>query len=156
MGSLRVISEFVMPSRRCAAASRIFRARSTATAGLASETGMGAFPISFRYVHSIEYMFRILNRHLQLFRGSGDQWTGRAEQMFNILNSMAKLRNYSPLVCKFLGNVTKLFHDRRLATGCRSYLLEQLGLRNDGLEAIGLPIALSIEPALIHFAKGRG
>ena len=76
--------------------------------------------------------------------------------MFNILNSVAKLRNYSPLVCKFLDNVTKLFHDRRLATGCRSYLLEQLGLRNDGLEAIGLPIALSIQPALIHLGKGRG
>jgi len=76
--------------------------------------------------------------------------------MFNILNSVAKLRNYSPLVCKFLDNVTKLFHACRLAAGRRSYLLEQLGLRNDGLEAIGLSIALSIQPALIHFGKERG
>jgi hypothetical protein len=76
--------------------------------------------------------------------------------MFNILNSGRKQRNYSPLVCKFIDNVTKLFHACRLAAGCRSYLLEPLGLRNDGLEAIGLPIALSIQPALIHFGKGRG
>src|SRR6266581_4930632 len=34
--SLRLISEFVRPSRRCAAASKIFRARSTAVAGLVS------------------------------------------------------------------------------------------------------------------------
>ncbi len=66
--------------------------------------------------------------------------------MFNILNSVAKLRNYSPLVCKFLDNVAKLFHACRAAARRRSYLLEQLGLRNDGLEAIGLPIALSIQP----------
>ena len=76
--------------------------------------------------------------------------------MFNILNIMVKLRNYSPLVCKFLDNVTKLFHACPAAGERRSYLLEQLGLRNDGLEAIGLPIALSIRPALIHFGKERG
>jgi hypothetical protein len=76
--------------------------------------------------------------------------------MFNILNSGRKQRNYSPLVCKFVDNVTKLFHACRFAAGRRSYLLEQLGFRNDGLETIGLPIALSIQPALIHFGKGRG
>jgi hypothetical protein len=76
--------------------------------------------------------------------------------MFNVLNSGAKLRNYSPLVCKFLDNVTKFFHACRLAGGHRSYLLEQLGLRNDGPEAIGLPIALCTQPALMHFGKGRG
>ena len=78
------------------------------------------------------------------------------EQMFNILNSVVKLRNYSPLVCKFLDNVTKLFHARSAAAGRFPYLLEQLGLRNDGLGTIGLPIALSIQPALIYFGKGRG
>jgi len=101
-------------------------------------------------------MFRMLNKHLQLIGRLRYQQLGRAEQMFNILNIMAELRNYSALVCKFLDNVTKLFHACRLAAEGRSYLLEQLGLRNDGLEAIGLPIALSIQPALIHFGKGRG
>jgi len=76
--------------------------------------------------------------------------------MFHILNSVAKLRNYSPLVCKFLDNVTKLFHACRLATGCRSYLLELYGLRNNALAANGLPIALPLQPALMHFGKGKG
>ncbi len=76
--------------------------------------------------------------------------------MFNILNIMAKLRNYWPLVCKFLDKVTKFFHACPAAAERRSYLLEQLGLRNERLGAIGLPIALAIQPALIHFAKGRG
>src|SRR5260370_13555696 len=50
--SLRLIFAFVSPSRRCAAASRILRARSTAMAGLASETGMGVsykFPLCPQY-----------------------------------------------------------------------------------------------------------
>jgi len=89
-------------------------------------------------------MFRILNRHLQLLGGSGYQWIRRVEQMFNILNIVAKLRNYSPLVCKFLDKVTKFFHGSTAAAERRSYLLEQLGLRNGRLGAIGLPIALSI------------
>ena len=66
--------------------------------------------------------------------------------MFSILNSMAKLRNYSPLVCKFLDNVTKFFHVCPAAPERSSYLLEQLGFRNRALVAIGLPIALSIQP----------
>src|SRR5258708_18184554 len=123
MASLRLISEFVMPSRRCAAASRIFRARSTATAGLASETGMGASPISFRDVHSIEYMFRILNSYLQLFRGSGYQWVGRAEHMFNILNATAAVRNYSPFVCKFIYNNNGFFPPHLAAIKRNSSLL---------------------------------
>ena len=76
--------------------------------------------------------------------------------MFSILNSVAHLRNYSPLVCKFIDNATKSFHARLAAARRRSYLLEQLDLRNDGLQAIGLSIALSVQPALIHFGKGRG
>jgi len=76
--------------------------------------------------------------------------------MFSILNRVAHLRNYSPLVCKFIDNATKSFHALLADARRRSYLLEQLDLRNDGLEAIGLPIALPIQPALIHFGKGRG
>jgi len=50
-----------------------------------------------------------------------------SEQMFNILNTVAKLRNYSPLVCKFLDNVTKLFHAAD-CYGRRCYLLNSLAL----------------------------
>jgi len=87
-------------------------------------------------------MFRILNKHLQRCGGRVYQSIGGPEQMFNILNIMAKLRNYSPLVCKFLDKVTKLFDACPAAGERRSYLLEQLGLRNADLAAIGLPIAL--------------
>ena len=76
--------------------------------------------------------------------------------MFNILNATAAVRNYSPLVCKFLDKVPEFFHGSPAAAERRSYLLEQLGLRKGRLGAIGLPIALSIQPALIHFGKGRG
>ncbi len=76
--------------------------------------------------------------------------------MFNILNSVGRLRNYSPLVCKILDIVTKLFHARPPAAGRRSYLLELYGLRNNALAANGLPIALPLQPALMHFGKGKG
>src|SRR5213595_3492482 len=109
MASLRLISELVIPSRRLAAASRIFRARSTATAGFAPEAGMGGL-LNSSYVHSIEYMFRILNSCLQLFRGSRYQWVGSTEHVFNILNTLPRLGKYSPLVCKFLDIVTGIVH----------------------------------------------
>lgn len=65
------------------------------------------------------------------------------------------LRNYPPLVCKFLDNMTAFFH-AHLATARRcSYLLEQLGFRNRIVAAIGLPIALPLQAALIHFRKGK-
>jgi len=60
-------------------------------------------------------MFSILNSRLQLFRGSGYQWIGRPEQVFNMLNNMTNLRNYPPLVCKFLDNMAAFFHGRRAA-----------------------------------------
>src|SRR5260370_878785 len=99
-------------------------------------------PISFRYVHSIEYMFRISNRHLQLLEGSAYQWTKRVEQMFNILNSVAKLRNSSPLVCKFLDNMTAFFQRVRSRRGSGCYLLEQMGFRKWEVAKVGLRFAL--------------
>ena len=76
--------------------------------------------------------------------------------MFNILNSVAKLRKYSPQVCKFLDNLTGISHARLPAVRHRSYVLEQLGFRNSALTAIGLPIALSsFRPAFAQFG-GKG
>ena len=75
--------------------------------------------------------------------------------MFNILNTLPGQRNYSPLVCKFLDNMTALFHARLAAARRCSYLLEQLGFRNRTIAAIGLPIALPLQAALIHFRKGK-
>ena len=75
--------------------------------------------------------------------------------MFNMLNNGASLRNYPPLVCKFLDNMTAFFHARlRAALRC-SYLLERLGFRSPSAAAIGLPIALPLQPAQIHFRKGK-
>ncbi len=62
--------------------------------------------------------------------------------MFNILNATAAVRNYSPLVCKFLDNMTGFFHARLAAMRRSSYLLERLGFRDLSAAAIGLPIAL--------------
>ena len=76
--------------------------------------------------------------------------------MFNILNIVAKLRNYSPLVCKFLDNMTAFFCARLAAARRCSYLLEQLGFRNSSAAAIGLPIALRFQAAHVHFRKGKG
>ena len=77
--------------------------------------------------------------------------------MFHILNTLARLRKYSPLVCKFLDIVTGLLHARLAAVLHGSYLLEQLGFRNTGGATIGLPIALpSLRPALPHFRKWKG
>jgi len=73
--------------------------------------------------------------------------------MFNILNKVAELRNYSPLVCKFLD---KFLHSRLAGARCCSYLVERLGFRNPSAAAIGLPIALPLQAALMHFSKGRG
>src|SRR5437879_13822932 len=72
--------------------------------------------------------------------------------MFSILNSVAKLRKYSPQVCKFLDNLTGISHARLPAVRHRSYVIEQLGVRHSGLTAIGLPIALSsFRPAFAPF-----
>jgi hypothetical protein len=77
------------------------------------------------------------------------------EQMFSILNMVAMLRNYPPMVCKFLDKVTAFFHVRLAAARRCSYVLERLGFRNLSPTAIGLPIALPLQAALIHFRKGR-
>ena len=100
-------------------------------------------------------MFRILNRHLQLFRGSGYQWIGTAEQMFNMLNNVTSLRNYPPMVCKFLDYMAAFFHARLRAAPRCSYLLERLDFKNRMVAVIGLPIALPLQAALIRFRKGK-
>ena len=76
--------------------------------------------------------------------------------MFNLLNAVTKLRKYSPLVCKILDNMTAFFHARLAAARRCPYLLEQLGFRNSSAAAIGLPIALRLQAAHIHFRKGKG
>jgi len=77
--------------------------------------------------------------------------------MFNLLNNAAKLRNYSPLVCKFLDRVTGIFRGSSEAARRCSYLLEWLGFRNPAPPAIGLSIALPmLRPALTHFREGKG
>jgi hypothetical protein len=76
--------------------------------------------------------------------------------VFTILNTVTELRNYSPLVCKFLDNMTAFFHARLAAARRCSYLLEQLGFRNSSAAAIGPPIALPVQAAQIHFRKGKG
>jgi len=76
--------------------------------------------------------------------------------MFNTLNSVAKLRKYSPQVCKFLDIVTGISHARLAAAQRGSHLLERLGFRNTAGAAIGLPIALpSFRPAFAQFG-GKG
>ena len=76
--------------------------------------------------------------------------------MFNTLNSVAKLRKYSPQVCKFLDIVTGISHARLAAAQRGSHLLERLGFRNQVLGTIGLPIAVpSLRPAFAQFG-GKG
>jgi hypothetical protein len=75
--------------------------------------------------------------------------------MFNILNTSPTLRNDPPLVCKYLDNVSGFFHVRLGAPPRSSYLLERLGFKRPTVAAIGLPIALPLQAALIHFRKGK-
>jgi len=75
--------------------------------------------------------------------------------MFNMLNNATNLRNSPPLVCKFLDNMTAFFHARLRAAPRCSYLLERLGFRSPSAAAIGLPIALPLQAAHIHFRKGK-
>lgn len=76
--------------------------------------------------------------------------------MFDILNTLLRLRKYSPQVCKFLVISDRKFHACAAVTRRCSYLLEQVGFRDRALEAIGLPIALPLPPALVHVCKGKG
>jgi len=102
-------------------------------------------------------MFRILNKDLRTMGRLKYYRIGRAEQVFNILNNVPRVRKYSPLVCKFLDKVTGFFHACLAAPRRSAYLLEGLGLRNHTLATIGLPIALtSLQPAPIHISKGKG
>ncbi len=75
--------------------------------------------------------------------------------MFSVLNTTAILRNYPPLVCKFLDKLTAFPHaGLTIARRC-SYLLEHPGFRNLTAAAIGLPIALPLQAAHSHFRKGK-
>ncbi len=77
--------------------------------------------------------------------------------MFNMLNNQQRLRKYSPLVCKFLDNLTAISHPCWAGARRGSYVVEQLGFRDTALAAIGLPIALpTLRPALTHFREGKG
>ena len=75
--------------------------------------------------------------------------------MFNMLNKATSLRNYPPMVCKFLDNMTAFPHARLRAAPHYSYLLERLGFKNRMVAAIGLPIALPLQAALIHFRERK-
>src|SRR6202790_4464168 len=84
MASLWLISELVSPSRRSAAASRILSVRSTAVAGLVSLVAMGILaaesrstfsPRALYLIHSIEYVFLIVNSRALI------------ERMFSLLNT---------------------------------------------------------------------
>jgi hypothetical protein len=75
--------------------------------------------------------------------------------MFSILNTMATLRNYPPMVCKFLDNMTAFRHVRPALTLPCSYLLERTGFRGPSNATIGLPIATLLLAAYTHFRKGK-
>src|SRR6266851_6498284 len=100
----------------------MLRARSTAMAGLASETGMGA---SYKFPLCPQYRIHVQDTEqtLATILGPGYQWIGGAEHMFNLSNTLPTLRNYSPLVCKFLDKVSEFFHACLAAPQEASYLL---------------------------------
>jgi hypothetical protein len=75
--------------------------------------------------------------------------------MFSILNASAMLRNSPPMVCKFLDSMTAFFHACLAVARRRPYLFEQLGFRNSAVSPIGLPIAIPLPAAYIHFRKGK-
>jgi hypothetical protein len=76
--------------------------------------------------------------------------------MFNRLNSRTESRKFSPGICKFLAKVSS-FPRYPLALFQPSfYLLEGMGLRIAGLEAIGLRIATSFRrPVFVHIRTGK-
>jgi hypothetical protein len=77
--------------------------------------------------------------------------------MFNILNTGISLRKYSPFLCKFLVNVTGIFHPCRAVPRRCSYLLERMDLTNAAVAAIGPSIALPLlQPAAAHVRTGKG
>src|SRR5712692_1513144 len=125
MASLRLISEFVIPSRRCAAASRIFSARSTAIAGLTSERGMA---ISYKFPLCPQYRIHVQNieQAIARIRRLGYHRTGRAEQMFNMLNKRTGKGKNSPMVCKFLSWMPAFPHGLLIFLQRPCYLLERM------------------------------
>ena len=76
--------------------------------------------------------------------------------MFNILNTTANLRKYSPLVCKFLDLLSSLFHGIQRRCQGSSYLLEKMELRDRQFPPFGFRIAFPIcQPALIRIRSGK-
>ena len=76
--------------------------------------------------------------------------------MFNILNILVKLRNYSPLVCKFLDGVSAFPLGIPRFCGELFYLLEGMGFRNCRFPLFGFRIALPIgQPALLRIRSGK-
>ncbi len=76
--------------------------------------------------------------------------------MFSLLNTVTKLRKYSPLVCKILDGMYFLFHGvQRLCRGF-SYLIETMGLRGGQFPPFGFRIAFRIwQPGLIQIRSGK-
>jgi hypothetical protein len=76
--------------------------------------------------------------------------------MFSLLNTVTKLRKYSPLVCKILDWMSSLFHGfQRLCRGF-SYLVETMGLRDGQFPRFGFRIAFRIwQPGLIQIRGGK-
>jgi hypothetical protein len=76
--------------------------------------------------------------------------------MFNMLNSRAKSRKFSPLMCKFLATVSLFPRSLLALSQVFSYLLESMRLRTVVLESIGLRIATSLRrPAFAHIRTGK-
>src|SRR6202021_1263506 len=112
--------------RRCAAASRIFRARSTAVAGFVSVDPIDA-PIRKSYRLIIEYVFSILNIRWPARCALDTRRGTKSEHMFNMLNTYSGKGKNPPMVCKILDRVSAYPHDIPMACGTLFYLLEGMG-----------------------------
>src|SRR5271155_2959618 len=114
MARRRLISELFMPSRRCAVASRMFKARSTAVAVLASfsgtevlrQVGRRAWPIRLADKFCLCSLPRILVQHTEhnIARPAGFllQRSMQREQLFSILNTLGGAGSSSPFRGKFI------------------------------------------------------
>jgi hypothetical protein len=60
------------------------------------------------------------------------------------------------MVCKFLDSVSAFFHGIPGLKKRPSYLVERIGLTNDGFEPVGLRIAFAMwQPVLIRIRSGK-
>jgi hypothetical protein len=96
-----------------------------------------------------------MNTLLQPPAGSEYQGMERTEHMFNMLNRGISLRKYSPILCKFLVNVTGFFHACRAVQERCGYPLEQVDFTGAAGAAIGPSIAFPLlQPAAAHSGTG--